>query len=140
MPSPWIGVKVSVNVSKFTPLLPGYVGVAVRPDTLTHCPLCRTCTVSVVNQPPSAKCLPSWNTTRANVLAVEKVYPTQSSAAALAPSQLSYCWAELVLPTAGLTPSRMRLRGPPPPIGAVTLAMGVPVGARFPFPAVAYRS
>ncbi len=68
IPSPWIGVKVSVYVSKFTPLFPGTPALMARPDTLTHCPFCRTCTANDVNHPPSKKWIPSWNTSAREVL------------------------------------------------------------------------
>src|SRR5689334_23284223 len=98
------------------------------PATFTHVPLCRTWTVRVpgLNQPPSPKCIPSWNTTRSKVCEAANVYPTQSCEAAFAPSQLSYCFDESPLPTAALNPSLMTLSGPPVPRGFITLAVGVP--------------
>ena len=60
--------------------------MVTRFRTATHCPLCRTCTVSVRNHPPSQKWTPSWNTTRVNVCALANVYPIQSSEAASFPS------------------------------------------------------
>ena len=73
IPSPWIGVKVRVCVSKLTPSFPAYAGAMARPDTFTHCPFCRTCTARDANHPPSQKWSPSWNTTRLNVCEVGKV-------------------------------------------------------------------
>ena len=123
MPSPWIGLNWSVYVWKPTPLLPAYAGVVARFPTPIHCPLCRTCTVSVLNHPPSPKCIPSWNTTRVNVCGLPNVYPTQSSAAAFAPSQLSYCRRGSHVPAAGRSPSRITARLPPLPVGVGTRAM-----------------
>jgi hypothetical protein len=57
------------------------------------------------------------------VCALLNVYPTQSSDAAFAPSQLSYCRVEADVPTAGRSPSRIRLSGPPLPSGDGTRAM-----------------
>jgi hypothetical protein len=48
-------------------LTPGYDGVLRNPVTFVHTPPCRTCTVRVVNHPPSLKFMPSWKTTRWNV-------------------------------------------------------------------------
>ena len=52
------------------PSFGGYVGVLVRPLTVVQTPLRRTCTVSVSNQPPSEKFMPSWKTTRLKVWTV----------------------------------------------------------------------
>src|SRR5262245_53286830 len=87
----------------------------------------------VAKQPPPSKCLPSWKTTRPKVWSVGQVAPIQSLGRVAMPLKVSYCRLESLEPAGGFTPSRMTSmsRLPPPP-GAMTYAIGVPLGIRLP--------
>ena len=62
----------------------GLLGVAFDPDFATNGFVYLYHTLC--NQPPSQKCIPSWNTTRPKVCGDANVYPIQSSGAVFAPS------------------------------------------------------